>query len=126
MPQNKNINIGPVILSAVLTTNIINPNITSVAGPVGFTMTQPYLLIRKITISNKTGTAATFSLWKGATGANLAGTEIIGTGMSVAANSSVEKYFQFLRLDAADFLVGGSGTAAALTFEAQAEIGISG
>ena len=81
MASNKIINIPPVALTTTLTTNILNPNITSVAGPVGFTMTQPYLLLRHIRIVNKTASAATFSLWKGATGANAAGSEIIGTGL---------------------------------------------
>lgn len=123
MAANKVIRFGPVIMSATLTTNIVNSTVTSLAGPVGFTMTQPYLLIRHIRISNKTGSAATFSLWLGATGANAAGTEVIGTALSVAANTAFDWYGQ-LRMDAADFLVGGAGTATALTFEAEGEIGL--
>ena len=123
--QNKVINIQPVALTTTLTTNILNPNITSVAGPVGFTMTQPYLLIRHIRIVNKTASAATFSLWKGATGGNVAGTEVIGTGMSVAANSAYD-WYGMMRLDAADFLVGGAGTTTALTIQFDnCEIGVS-
>lgn len=123
MAQNKTIRFGPVALTTTLTTNIINPNVTSLAGPVGFTMTQPYLILRHIRIVNKTGSAATFSLWLGATGANTAGTEVIGQALSVAANSAFD-WYGLLRLDAADFLVGGSGTATALTFEAEGEIGL--
>lgn len=123
MAANKVIRFGPVIMSATLTTNIINSTVTSLAGPVGFTMTQPYLLIRHIRISNKTGSAATFSLWLGATGANAAGTEVIGTALSVAANTAFDWYGQ-LRMDAADFLVGGAGTGSALTLEAEGEIGL--
>lgn len=125
MAANRIFNFGPVIMSATLTTNILNPNITSVAGPVGFTMPQPYIVIRHFHISNKTGSAATFSLWKGATGGNAAGTEFLGTAVSVAANSYADFYGLF-RFDAADFLVGGSGTAAALTIEGEGEIGVSG
>ena len=125
MPQNKIINIQPVALTTTLTTNILNPNVTSVAGPVGFTMTQPYLILRHIRITNKTGAAATFSLWKGATAGNVAGTEIVGTGVLVPANSNYD-YYGIVRLDAADFLVGGSNTATALTFTAEGEIGVSG
>ncbi len=124
MAQNKIINIQPVALTNVLTTNILNCNVTSVAGPVGMTMTQPYLLIKHIRIVNKTASAATFSLWKGATGANAAGTEVIGQGLSVAANTSYD-WYGLLRLDAADFLVGGSNTATALTLMAEGEIGVS-
>jgi hypothetical protein len=125
MPANKIFNFGPVALTNTLTTNILNGNITSLAGPIGFTMTQPYIVIRHIRILNKTATAATFSLWKGATGANAAGTEIIGTGVSVAANSYFD-WFGQLRMDSSDFLVGGSGTATALTIQGEGEIGVSG
>ena len=125
MPANKIWRAGPVALTTTLTTNILNPNVTSLAGPVGFTMTQPYLLIRHIRIVNKTGSAATFSFWLGASAGNVAGTEVIGIGKSVPANDVYDWYGQ-LRIDAADFLVGGSGTATALTAEFEGEIGISG
>lgn len=125
MAQNKTFNFGPVALTTTLTTNILNPNVTSLAGPVGFTMTQPYLILRHIRVVNKTGTAATFSLWKGATGANAAGTEVIGQGLSVAANSYFD-WYGIMRFDAADFLVGGAGTTTALTIQGEGEIGVSG
>jgi hypothetical protein len=125
MASNKSFNFGPVALTTTLTTNILNPNITSVAGPVGFTMTQPYIILRHIRIVNKTGSAATFSLWKGATGANAAGTEVIGQGVSVPANSYVD-WYGIMRFDAADFLVGGSGTTTALSIQGEGEIGVSG
>ncbi len=97
---------------------------TSLAGPTGFTLTQPYVLIRHIRIVNKTGSAATFSLWMGATGGNVAGTEVIGQGLSVPPNSAFD-WYGLLRMDAADFLVGGSGTATALTIQCEGEIGLS-
>ena len=125
MAQNKIINIQPVALTTTLTTNILNTNVTSLAGPVGVTVSQPYLILRHIRILNKTGTAATFSLYKGATGGNVAGTEIIGTAYSVAANSACD-WDGILRLDSADVLVGGAGTTTALTFVADGEMGISG
>jgi hypothetical protein len=124
MASNRSFRFGPVALSSTLTTNILNPNITSVAGPVGFTMTQPYIILRHIRIVNKTASAATFSLWLGATGANAAGTEVVGTGLSVAANSAYD-WYGYLRIDAADFLVGGAGTATALTITGEGEIGVS-
>jgi hypothetical protein len=124
MPSLKPIRIGPVALTTTLTTNILNPNVTSLSGPIGITLTQPFLLIRHIRIVNKTGTAATFSLWLGASGANAAGTEVIGGTLSVAANSPYD-FYGVMRIDAADFLVGGAGTATALTFSAEGEIGLS-
>jgi hypothetical protein len=124
MAANKVINIEPIALTATLTTNILNFAVTSLAGPVGFTLTQPYVVLRHIRISNKTGAAATFSLWKGLTGANTAGTEFIGTAISVPANTGVD-YYGIWRFDAVDFLVGGAGTATALTLTADGEIGIA-
>lgn len=125
MASNKAFNFGPVALTTTMTTNILNPNITSLAGPVGFTATQPYIILRHIRIVNKTGSAATFSLWKGATGANAAGTEVVGQGYSVAANSAFD-WYGIMRFDAADFLVGGAGTTTALSIQGEGEIGMSG
>lgn len=124
MAANKQIRTGPVALTTTMTTNILNPAVTSMAGPVGLTIAQPYLILRHIRLVNKTGAAATASFWIGATGANLAGTEFLGQGLSVPANSYVD-WYGAVRLDAADFLVGGSNTATALSFEAEGEVGIS-
>jgi len=123
MAANKIIAVGPVAMSATLTTNIMNGNVTSLAGPVGFTMTQPYLIIRHIRIVNKTAGAVTFSLWKGATGGNSAGTEVVGTALSVAANSAYD-WYGMMRFDAADFLVGGASAGTSLAFQAEGEIGL--
>ena len=124
MAANKIIRLGPVALTTTMTTNIINPAITSLAGPVGYTQTQPYIILSHVRIINKTNTAATFSLWLGATGGNVAGTEAIGSAVSVAAYSYFDWYGR-LRLDAADFLVGGASAVSTLTLEAEGEIGLS-
>src|SRR5258707_2646906 len=123
MAANKVFRFGPVDMSATLTTNILNPP-TATGGTNGGSSAM-YIVLKHIRIVNKTGTAATFSLWLGATGANAAGTEVIGQGKSVAANDAFD-WYGWLRLDAADFLVGGAGTATALTFEAEGEVGLSG
>lgn len=124
MASNKNFRFGPVAMSATTTTNILNSAITSLAGPVGYTQTQPYLLIRHIRIVNKTAGAVTFSLWLGATGANTAGTEVIGTGLSIAANSAYD-WYGLLRMDSTDFLVGGASAGTSLTIEGEGEIGLA-
>jgi hypothetical protein len=64
-------------------------------------------------------------LWLGATGANAAGTEIIGQGYVIPANSG-QDFPCYLRLDVGDFLVGGSNTATALTIQGEGEIGVAG
>lgn len=123
MAANKTFRVGPVALSNTLTTNILNP--PTATGGVGAGSSGNYIILRHIRIVNKTAGAVTFSLWLGATGANAAGTEVIGTGTSVAANSFVE-WFGMLRLDTTDFLVGGASAATSLTFQAEGEIGVAG
>lgn len=126
MAANKAVRFGPVALTNTLTTNILNPGTTT--GGVGMpgTSTNLYFLIRHIRIVNKTAGAVTCSFWVGATGGNVAGTEVIGQGLSVPANSFVDWYAgsQGLRLDVADFLVGGASASTSLTFEAEGEVGI--
>lgn len=125
MASNKMIRIGPVALTTTLTTNILNPQtLTGGVSAGGTSNTATYLILRHIRVSNKTGSAATFSLWIGATGGNAAGTEFIGTAQSVAANSYVD-WYGMVRLDTADFLVGGAGTTTALTLSGEGEIGIA-
>lgn len=121
MAQNKRITIGPVALTTTMTTNILNP--PTLTGGVGGVAGNSYLILNHIRITNKTGTAATYSFWLGATGGNVAGTEVIDIGKSVPANDHID-WNGALCIDVAQFLVGGSATATALTFQAEGEIGI--
>jgi hypothetical protein len=123
MAANKPIRIGPVALTTTLTTNILNPPTLTGGVNTGTTNTNCYYMISHIRIVNKTASAATFSLYIGATGANAAGTEFMGTAQAVPANSFVE-WFGRVTLDVADFLVGGAGTATALTVQMEGEIGV--
>ncbi len=91
----------------------------------GYTATATYIILRHIRIVNKTGGAVTFSLYLGATATNAAGTEIVGTALSIAANSAYDWYGS-MRLDAADFLVGGASAATSLTIQGEGEIGVAG
>jgi hypothetical protein len=74
---------------------------------------------------NKTGGAATYSLWKGTTGANTVGTEIVNA-KSVAAQSVDDLYFSpAMRLEGAGgFLTGGASANTTLSFIAFGEIGL--
>lgn len=123
MASNKTFRFGPVALTTTLTTNLLNPP-TATGGVNGGSSAQ-YIILKHLRITNKTAAAATFSLWLGATAANTAGTEVIGQGQTVPANSSYD-WYGLLRLDAADFLVGGAGTATALTISGEGEIGVAG
>ena len=120
---NKPFRFGPLALTSTLTTNILNPNTTS--GGVNSGSSGLYIILRKIRILNKTSVAHNFSFWLGATGANAAGTEIIGTGKNIPANDAYD-WTGYLRLDVSDFLVGGADANTALTIEGEGEIGVAG
>lgn len=121
MPANK-ISTMSAALTTTLTTNILNP--PTLTGGVGVPDTATYIIIRRLSIVNKTGAVARFSLWRGATGANAAGTEVFGTGTSINANTDFSRY-PMMRLETGQFLVGGSDTATALTIEIEYEIGVA-
>lgn len=121
--QNKTFRFGPVALTNTLGTNLLNPPAAS--GGVNAGSSAQYVILKHMRVTNKTGSAATFSLWLGATGANAAGTEIIGQAQTVPANSSYD-WYGLLRLDAADFLVGGASVNTALTISGEGEIGVAG
>jgi hypothetical protein len=123
MAANKIVRFGPVALTNTLTTNILNP--PTVTGGTGLqgTNANTYLVIRHIRVVNKTTSAATYSLWIGATGANAAGTEFMGNATSVAANSR-DDWYGSVRLDVADFLVGGASATATLTIQGEGELGV--
>lgn len=123
MASNKIFRFGPIALTTTLTTNLLNP--ATATGGVNAGTSAQYIVLRHVRIVNKTASAATFSLWLGATGGNVAGTEIIGQGYSVPANSAFD-WYGVLRIDAADFLVGGAGTTTALTIDGEGEVGVAG
>lgn len=123
MAQNKIFRFGPIALTTTLTTNLLNPP-TATGGTNGGSSAQ-YIILRHVRIVNKNSSAVTFSLWLGATGANTAGTEVIGSGTSIAAKTAFDWYGN-LRLDSTDFLVGGAGTTTSLSIQGEGEIGVAG
>lgn len=123
MAQNKAFRFGPLALTNTLTTNVLNPATTT--GGTNAGSSSQYIILRHIRIVNKTAGAVTFTLYLGATGANSAGTEVIGTATSVAANVAYD-WYGALRLDAADFLVGGASANTSLTIQGEGEIGVAG
>jgi len=123
MAANKTFRFGPIALTNTLTTNLLNPA-TATGGVNGGSSSQ-YIVLKHIRIVNKTAGAVTCSFWLGLTGANTAGTEVIGNGLSVAANSFID-WYGLLRLDAADFLVGGASANTSLTIQGEGEIGVAG
>lgn len=105
---------GPIALTATLTTNIFNPPVISGGIGVANSPTVVIALIRKVRILNKTATAATFSLWLGASAANAAGTEYIGSGLTVGPYLAYD-YVGYDALESGDFVVGGASIATTLT-----------
>ena len=100
---------GPVALSVTLTTNVYNQSSALI-----------YDVLTHIAIVNKTAGAVTFSLYLGGTGANAAGTEVIGTAKNVAANDTYHWYGR-LKMVSTDFLVGGASAGTSLTIQAEGE-----
>ena len=100
--------IGPTALTTVLTTNVYNQ-----------TSALIYDVITHMEVANKTASAATFTLYIGATGANAAGTEWF-LGVSVPANS-VYHWYGRKKIASTDFIVGGAGTTLALVIQMESE-----
>lgn len=123
MAANKIQRFGPVALTDTLTTNVINPAAAG-AGAVGYTATASYIILRHIRIVSKAAGAVTCSFWIDTTGGNTAGKEFLGNALSIAAHTAYDWYGS-VRLDAADFLVGGASAATSLTFEAEGEVGLA-
>lgn len=123
MASLKSFRFGPIALTNTLTTNLLNP--AAATGGVNAGSSGQYIILTHIRVVNKTAGAVTFSLWLGATGANAAGTEVIGNGLSVAANSYVDWYGS-LRLDTTDFLVGGASANTSLSIEGEGLVGVAG
>lgn len=122
MASNKIFNFGPVAI-ANAAGNLLNP--PTATGGVNGGSSNNYVVLRHIRVVNKTAGAATFSLFKGATGASAAGTEVVGSSLNVPANSFVD-WYGTMRFDTADFLVGSASAAATLTIQGEGEIGVAG
>jgi hypothetical protein len=100
--------IGPTALTTTLTTNVYNQSSALI-----------YDVINHVEVTNKTGTAATFTLYIGATGANTAGTEWF-TAISVPANSQFH-WYGAKKIVSTDFIVGGAGTTTALVIQMESQ-----
>jgi hypothetical protein len=123
--QNKIGRFGPVALTAAAV-DYLNP--PTGAGGVGVTAANQYILLKHIRFVNKAAVAVTISAFLGATGATAAGTEIIGSGQSVAGNSSYDWQAASpgLRMEVADFLVMLASAAVSITAQGEYEIGVTG
>lgn len=124
--QNKIVTLGPQAIANAAADLWSPPTLTGGTN-VPENCTKSFYIIRKIRVTNKTSSSATFTLYKGLTGGSAAGTEIVGGATTVAANS-VHDWQGLLRLDSLDtnkFISGVASAATTLTIEAEAEMGIS-
>lgn len=80
-----------------------------------------YTVIKHIRVANKTGGAATFTLYIGATGGSAAGTEI-AFAKGVPANDYVDIFFPGLKMLSTDFLTGLASAATTLTITVMGEL----
>lgn len=120
--QARKLNIPPIAVPAAIG-NLLNCAVTSMAGPVGVTLTQPFMVVTHIRAHNTTGAAITLKCFKGATGAQAAGTEWGFNNVSIPANSYLD-WYGAQRFDSADFLT-GVGSGAGITLNVEAEVGLS-
>jgi len=111
--------LGPTFIASTVG-NLLNPGTTT--GGVGSdTPRNLKIVLRKVTILNKTASPVTFTCYIGATGGSASGTEVFGGTRSVAANGVVE-IFETLQLRVADFLTGVASSASALVILGEGEI----
>jgi len=123
MAANKAIRLGPISVANAVGNLFNPPTLTGGTNPPA-TSTNSYYILRHIRIVNKTAGAVTFSGYIGATGGSAAGTEFLGTALSIPANSYVD-WYGALRLDTADFFTGVASAATSLVIEAEGEIGVT-
>jgi hypothetical protein len=122
--QNRKLRIGPTTI-ANAAANIYNTPTTTGGVGVPSNVTATYTLLSHVRVVNRTGSPVNVSLFIGGTGASAAGTEYLWSATPVPANGFLEAY-PGTRLDSGDFLTGVAGSASALTFEADGEIGVAG
>lgn len=132
MASNRTWRSGPTLLTTTTTTNLLNPPTTT--GGVNAGTPNTYLIISVIRVGNITAASAKAAMWLGTTGVNTTATAWPGLpgqasagaltqGVSIPANSSIYIPCR-LRIDVADFIVGGSDTASAITVDFEGEIGL--
>jgi|SRR5271166_4703238 len=124
MAANRSFRIGPTAITGSAS-NMLNPG--TCTGGTGAPTSNLYILVKHLHLLNTSSSAITVKLFIGATGGSAAGTEFIGSSITVPANSIFDYYAASpgLRLDNADFLTAIASTTG-VTLHGEGEIGMSG
>jgi hypothetical protein len=127
--QNKILNFEPALLSTASNVglpNLLNSTVTTLTpGGVGFTGTQPYVIVKHIRLVNVLTTVAAFAtLYKGATLTSLTTQSFAFSSVSIPAQSYLDWYGQH-RFDTADYMIGYSNLQNAVLISMDGEIGLS-
>jgi hypothetical protein len=122
MAQEKFFRFGPIALTTTMTTNLLSP--PSETGGVNVSSSSYYIVLDHISITNKTASPATFSLWLGTANTNAAGREVIGQGTSIAANRIFE-WHGILIINPGEYLVGGASANTTLSITGQGRTGVT-
>lgn len=118
MGKKLNINASVIVQGSV--SDLLNGALTSLAGPVGFSLNQPRLIVKRIQVINPSTSLGTlFAIYKGASGGHAAGTEVIYASINQTSTIDLETD---LVLDASDFLTGTCISSGSLTVNISAEI----
>lgn len=101
--------------------NLLNCNITSETGPVGFSLSEPYLIVRHVRVINIDTAARLISLYKGATAGSTSGTQF-GWGNYSLAAQQYDDWYGEERFNAADFLSGICDAASKVIINVNADL----
>ena len=104
--MRKALNIQPQVLPASgSVVDLLNGALSSLSGPVGFTLAQPRIHVKQITVTSEvTSPASSFAIYKGASGGSVAGTAIVAD-ISIPLGTT-KTYLVDTVLDSTDFLTG--------------------
>lgn len=130
--QNKILNMPMAYLATVsLSTvqaggNLMNCTVTTLTpGGIGFTGTQPYVIMKHMRIGNAlTTSAVNVSLYKGATISSAGGTQFAWNNVSLPAQGYLDWVGQE-RFDTADYLTGYASLVNSVVIEMNGEIGLA-
>lgn len=125
MAANKAVRFGPTTLT-VAAKNLVNPGTATAGTGISPGPATLYVLVKHLRFVNTSAAPITISMFIGATAGSAAGTEFIGSTLSVGGNSFADWYggSPGLRLDNADFLT-ATASATGVTVVGEGEVGVA-